>query len=364
VTTPVVEVIDGVKHVHNTTSKWGESARLRLDFVRTFGEFYKPFDLSLDSQGHIFVTDSGNHRIRKFSPDGEPLASFGRQGQGPGEFQIMGGVAVDPEGRMYVTDRSTNRLKVLSPQGDELRNLSTPKEVALLSTGELVFTKGLFFNQASTPGLLLILDGDGKPRRTVGRQELYEDWDDYRYFNRSSFATDGDDNLYLAYATRNRIEKYTPEGTPEMTIDRPLNYGISEKIEKVKRNVGPREIELPQLNFVSQSLAVDGNNRIWVLSYDRQLTFEERAVTVHFAGEGDQLEAVQTLKTSESLQTDAYVFHVFGKNGEFLGRIPLTHFADRVRIFGDRLYVLEKNNEMCVYAYRIIEVTSLAKGRG
>ena len=356
VSTAVVEV-NGVKRVHNTAPKWGKDPEVRLELVRKFGQFYKPFDISLDSNGNVYVADSGNHRIQKYSQDGEFLASYGRKGQGPGEFQIMGGIAVDNEGQMYVTDRSTNRLKVLSSQGDELKNLPTLKitgEIALLSTGESVLSKGLFFSAESTPGLIQIVGEDGKLLRTAGQQELYEDWDCFRYFNRTSFAIDKEDNLYLAFATRNKIEKYTPEGTLCMTIDRPLNYGISEKIEKVKRQVGPREIELPQLNFVSKSLAVDDKYRIWVLSYDRQLSFEELPVTIHFAGEGGQLEATNTLKTSESSQTDAFVFHVFEKNGEFLGKIPLFHFADKVKIFGDRLYILEKDNEMCVYEYRII----------
>jgi hypothetical protein len=356
VSTAVVEVIDGVKHVHNTASKWGGNTGIRLEFVRKFGEFFKPFDLSLDSHGNVYVTDSGNHRIQKYSPDGEFLASYGRKGQGPGEFQIMGGIAIDEKGRMCVTDRSTSRLKVLSPQGDEIQNIPTMKitgEIVLLGTGEYVLSKGLFFSATSTPGLILILDGEGKLLRTAGKQVLYEDWDAFRYFNRTSYAVDKEDNLYLAYATRNKIEKYKSRGTLLMTIDRPLNFGISEKIERFKRKIGPREIELPQLNFVSKSLAVDGEYRIWVLSYDRQLTFEELPVTIHFADEGGQLEAMDTLKTSESSYTDTFVFHVFDKNGEFLGKIPLSHFADAVKISGDRLYILEKDNEMCVYEYSI-----------
>jgi len=359
VSTAVVEVIDGVTQVHNTAPKWGESPEVRLELVRKFGQFYKPFDLTCDSTGNVYVSDSGNHRIQKFSPDGEFLTSFGRKGQGPGEFQIMGGVAVDNEGQMYVTDRSTNRLKVLSPEGNEIKNIATMKitgEIALMGSGESVLTRGLFFSQESYPGLIQIVDNDGKILRTAGTQKLYEDWDSYRYFNRTSFALDSEDNLYLAFATRNKIEKYIPEGTLVMTLDRPLNYGISDKIEKVKRQVGPRQIELPQLNFVSKSLAVDTKNRIWVLSFDRQLTFEELPVTIHFADEAGQLEATDTLKTSESSQTDAFVFHVFAENGEFLGKIPLTHFADNVKIFGDRLYILEKDNEMCVYEYRIVEM--------
>jgi len=357
VSTAIVEVIDGVQHVHNTASKWGENPQIRLDFVRKFGEFYKPFDITHDSNGNVYVTDSGNHHIQKFSPDGEFLASYGEKGQGPGEFQIMGGIAVDNQGRMYVTDRLTSHLKVLSPDGNEIKNIATMKitgEIALMSSGESVLIRGLFFSQESYPGLIQIVGNDGKILRTAGTQELYEDWDSYRYFNRTSFALDREDNLYLAFATRNKVEKYSPEGTLVMTLDRPLNFGISEKIEKVKRQVGPRQIELPQLNFVSKNLAIDKEDRIWVLSFDRQLTFEELPVTIHFADEGGQLEATDTLKTSESSQTDAFVFHVFERNGEFLGKIPLTHFADKVKIFGDRLYILEKDKEMCVYEYRII----------
>jgi len=358
VSTAVVEVLDGVQHVHNTAPKWGEDPQVRLDFVRKFGEFYKPFDLALDANGNVYVADSGNHRIQKYSPDGEFIASYGKKGQGPGEFQIMGGVAVDNEGQMYVTDRSTNRLKVLSADGNEIKNFATMKitgEIALMSSGESVLTRGLFFSQESFPGLIQIVGNDGKILRTAGTQELYEDWDCYRYFNRTSFAIDKEDNLYLAFATRNKIEKYTPEGTLVMTVDRPLNYEISNKIEKVKRQVGPRQIELPHLNFVSKSLAIDEEDRIWVLSFERQLTFEELPVKIHFADEGGQLEATDTLKTSEDSQTDAFVFHVFDKHGEFLGKIPVGHFADNVKIFGDRLYILEKDNEMCVYEYRILE---------
>ncbi len=356
--TSVVEMIDGVRHVHNTAPKWGGKAEIRLELVRKFGEFFKPFDLCLDPSGNIYVTDSGNHRIRKYSPDGELLASFGREGQGPGEFQIMGGVAVDGQGRLYVTDRTTNRLKVLSSRGAELKNLSLGRitgEIELLNSSQFVVSKGLFFSEASVPGLILVVDESGALLGTAGRQEPSDDWDEYRYFNRTSFALDRGQNIHLAYGTRNRIERYTSEGTLDLVVDRPLNYEISKTIGKIKRRVGPREMELPQVNFVSKALAVDEEGRIWVLSYDRQLTFEEQPVIVHFAGEGPGLEGTTTLKAGESVQTDAFVFHVFEKTGEFLGIVPLEHFADRVRIFRDRLYILETNNEMCVYEYRIVE---------
>jgi hypothetical protein len=123
---------------------------------------------------------------------------------------------------------------------------------------------------------------------------------------------------------------------------------------RIKRRVGSRDMEIPQVNAVSKAVAVDDAGRIWVLSHDRQLTFEEQPIVLHIAGEGPGLEGTKTLKAPEDVHTDAFVFHVFDPNGGFLGKVPIAHFADRVRIHRDRLYILEVNNEMRVYEYRIV----------
>jgi len=41
------------------------------------------------------------------------------------------------------------------------------------------------------------------------------------------------------------------------------------------------------------------------------------------------------------------------KNGVRLGSIPLDHFADLIRIQGDRLFILDKLRRMQVHEYRI-----------
>ncbi|MBV9281622.1 MAG: SMP-30/gluconolactonase/LRE family protein [Chloroflexi bacterium] len=80
-----------------------------------------PDGVALDPQGNIYVADTGNNRVQKFSPDGAPLAQWGRQGSGRGQFSQPEGIALDPQGNIYVSDSGNNRLQELSPTGQPLR---------------------------------------------------------------------------------------------------------------------------------------------------------------------------------------------------------------------------------------------------
>ena len=54
--------------------------------------------------GQIHVLDAGNRRVRVFSSSGAPVRSFGREGEGPGEFQFPASLAVDSSGTITVLD--------------------------------------------------------------------------------------------------------------------------------------------------------------------------------------------------------------------------------------------------------------------
>ncbi|MCL4551944.1 MAG: glycosyltransferase [Candidatus Marsarchaeota archaeon] len=46
--------------------------------------------VSEHAEGNIYVADTYNHRIQKLSPEGQPLAQWGSQGNGPGQFNLPG----------------------------------------------------------------------------------------------------------------------------------------------------------------------------------------------------------------------------------------------------------------------------------
>ena len=354
---------DGTLFVQNTAAAWGDEQKVKLELVKVIGgpdttnpnlSFHKPTDLAVDTQGNLYVADSGNSRIQKLAPDGSFVASFGRKGQGPGEFQFLDGLLVDGAGKIYFTDKGTNAIKVLSPEGKELGTGPSGRligKMALLSSGDLV----LGTSSRNSHSLLSVFGPAGEVKLELGQHERYEDEDSYRYFNRIAFTSDGSDNIYIAYATRNKIEKYAPSGDLSLSIERPLNFPISQEITYEEHTMGPRKIPIPFVNFVSADITLDGRGRLWVLSYERQLKFEEMGLTMHFRDGDGRYEGAETLQTSETTKIDAFAFHLFSPEGHFLGKIPLSHHAGDVKIFQDRLYVLESRHEMCIYAYRIIE---------
>jgi len=58
-------------------------------------QFNHPFDVAVNSLGWIYVSDSWNHRIQVFSPEGHFISCFGKYGHGQGQFEFPRGIAID-----------------------------------------------------------------------------------------------------------------------------------------------------------------------------------------------------------------------------------------------------------------------------
>ena len=92
--------------------------------------FNMPANLAIAPNGEIFVADGyGNHRVHKFSADGELLHSWGRQGTGPGEFALVHNVWIDRSNRVLINDDENHRIQLFTPDGDYLEewHMTNPK---------------------------------------------------------------------------------------------------------------------------------------------------------------------------------------------------------------------------------------------
>jgi hypothetical protein len=85
-----------------------------------FGEFPA---LWLSTAGELLVGDHSFGEVRMFRADGRFAWSFGRPGQGPGEFQWVSSVTLNPvEDSVYVLDATNHRVTVLTPTGHLVRD--------------------------------------------------------------------------------------------------------------------------------------------------------------------------------------------------------------------------------------------------
>jgi DNA-binding beta-propeller fold protein YncE len=85
---------------------------------RGAGPFHIPSKVTVSPAGEIFVSDGyGNARVHRFSPEGALLASWGEPGGGAGEFRIVHGVGVDENNRVYVADRENDRVQIFDVKG-------------------------------------------------------------------------------------------------------------------------------------------------------------------------------------------------------------------------------------------------------
>jgi sugar lactone lactonase YvrE len=90
------------------------------------GEFNSPHGIAADSSGNVFISDTSNGRVEKFSSTGAFVATFGTKGAGYSQFGDPNGIAVDRAGDIYVADASNHRIQKLTPDGSFISEWKGP----------------------------------------------------------------------------------------------------------------------------------------------------------------------------------------------------------------------------------------------
>ncbi len=86
--------------------------------------FWGPRGIAVDAKGRVFVVDTGNKRVVVFGSNGEAITSFGSAGFDPGQFDEPVGIAFSNSGLIFITDTWNQRIQVFQP--DEAGTIFTP----------------------------------------------------------------------------------------------------------------------------------------------------------------------------------------------------------------------------------------------
>lgn len=163
-------------------------------------EFNKPTDVAFGPRNEIYVADGyGNSRVMKFSPEGRFILAWGQPGQADGEFDLPHSIIVDAAGRVLVGDRENDRIQVFDGDG---RWLDCWKGFA---------PYGLAFDRHGT---LFVADArTHKALRLDERGRILQSWGGkgaaLGQFNAPHMlAVDAVGNLYVAEVDGRRLQKF------------------------------------------------------------------------------------------------------------------------------------------------------------
>lgn len=339
-----VETKNGIRIIHNRQPASSESAA-HLEFVRKIGEmesedenlmFVLPIHAARDGDGNLFVLDSRDYCVKKFDRKGNFLLKFGRQGQGPGEFQFPMRLGIGGENRLIVQCMDWT-FQIFDLMGQYIDRFTMGRYegmfMRVMKSGNVV---GYSMNSSEENSrenyILKIFDLEGKTLFQFGEPMLLTNTRDSWSANFSSLSLDEEDNIYASFLHQNRIEKYSPTGELLMTIDRELPFPVEHKTVKETMAIGGLKS-----TAVSQGMGIDRLSRIWVLSFIKELP--------------------EIKERDEFIPQDYLAFEIYNPDGILLFHVPLPEELqsfDNFVMVENTVYFIDPFDECCVFEYRIV----------
>ncbi len=179
--------------------------------IRTFGQLNNAFGVTVDKDDNIYVVDPNNHRVNKFSSDGEFVAAVGGKGSGNLQFEQTLGICYNKrDNNLYVVDECNHRIQVLSidltfircfgTQGNGNGQLQQPLYATFDSANHLYVTdRGNHRVQVFT--------AEGQFLRTFSQkadgQKLSRPW---------AIAIDSSDTVYVSENGPHHVSVFTSQG--------------------------------------------------------------------------------------------------------------------------------------------------------
>jgi predicted membrane-bound mannosyltransferase/DNA-binding beta-propeller fold protein YncE len=218
------------------------------------GQFNFPRAVAVDSAGKIYVADSGNNRVQVFNPDGTLLHQWGTTCKidtgegclsptGPGQFNEPWGIAVGQDGSVYVSDTWNHRIQKFSNDGQFLTAWGT-----FGSTGGELGQESVFYGPRTVAvgreGNVYVTD-TGNQRVQVFNPDgqFITQWGGGGVIEGAlsepvGLAQDGDGNWYVADTWNKRIQKFTEayQYTAQWPID---GWGSQSVVNKPGLAVDP-----------------------------------------------------------------------------------------------------------------------------
>lgn len=269
----------------------GEPGHAGDGLAAVAAQLNRPSALVVDSNGSIYVADSGNFRIRKIDPDGVITTFAGGSQPGVGgdggpardaQFTEPSGLALGADGSLFVVDGPVHRVRVIRPDGHIYAfagsgvdgsggngGLATeaavgfPQRVAINADGSALISQlqAGVVRRVGSDGVIDTLAGSGRsdaPAEGPARE--------VRLDAPIGVATDTVGAVYVVASGSGQVVRIDPGGHAQIIAGNPLGQGKS----------GDPARDLPLFTSVDVALGPDGTayllearGLIWRISSER-----------------------------------------------------------------------------------------------
>ncbi len=190
--------------------QWGSEG----DGEGTFGgQFFIPRGIAINANDDIYIADTGNNRIQKYTSNALGISysdCWGEEGTGNGQFKDPHAIAINKSsGDFYVADTDNHRFQVFESDGtfkSSTGNYGGENSQFCYPRGIAVDNEGNIYVADSTNHRIQVFDSNSNFIRKWGA----EGSEDGNFKFPRGLAVDASGNIYVADANNFRIQKFTP----------------------------------------------------------------------------------------------------------------------------------------------------------
>ncbi|MFM7198809.1 MAG: hypothetical protein ACKO2D_13145 [Chloroflexota bacterium] len=307
------------------------------------GTLKNPADIFIDAQGFVWIADTGNNRVLKFTADGTFVAQLGTP-DGPAKLNAPEGIYVTPQGDIWVADRGNGRLVQFTATGEFVKQFGKPSS-RLLADDQVyqpnkvvIDRRGYLYvlNGGGDFRGIFLLDSEGTFRGFFGANRLQFDLG--RLFIRT-FTTD---------TQKKQISKVLPTHHANMFVDeRGFIYTVSPlgDVDQIKK-----------LNSIGNDVYTSGNRKYGEVEWRAGQVVKPQFVDITVDSQG--IVSALDFNSGRVYQYDqsANLLAIFGGRGAQRGKFELPQSL-AVGPNG-RIYVLDANRNN-IQAFRPTEFAEL-----
>jgi len=329
-----IEEKNGVIFVSNPKTPIYKRPVCRLDLELSIGEaegreeymFELIGGIAVDQDENIYVSDWKTSEIKVFDKKGDYIRTFGRKGQGPGEFERITNMQIINQDDLLVYDGNTKRLSYFSLDGHFKRSISMNKLSALhlainSTSGVITSSYQLDPETAMISTAVNLFDSDLNLIKTLDKSKPTDVLTPFQPF--LVYKLKKNDDIVIGHNSKYELKVYNPQGKLIRIITKdydPVRISADEKRERLEKLEQPLNKDVPNFYPAFNRIIVDDKNRMLIQTYE---------------------------KTDDG---KGFIYHVFDQEGKYLADLEINNSPQILS--ENTLYSVEEDEDGYQYVRR------------